>query len=619
MRNPGDALADTRLITRIFTDERVEAWRDRYFWVNAVTAIIALASFLLFHGDVLPSSWDPYLAVFQALCLLVLIGETLGVFVMARRLREGARQAPADSAALLFGVLMGVSLFFASHWVGGLLDEPTTFLAFAYLTQAGLLAFVALRLLRVLSFVTRLVQSPLHVFLGSFATLILIGTLLLMLPGAQAPGASVPFIDCLFTATSATCVTGLVVVDTGTAWTRFGQLVIITLVQMGGLGIMTFAAFFGVAFGRGMGLKGAAAVGEVLNLDLIGRVGRVTVWILGITVVSELVGVIGLYGNWVDAEGKALPAGEQLYYSVFHSISAFCNAGFALYSDSMIRFVGNWPVVLHISWLVIIGGLGFVVVMECATYRWWALPMFRRLPVFKRRVKNQPIPRMSLQSKIILTMTGALLVVGAVGFLALEWNYTLAGLSWDEKLAACLFQSMAARTAGFNNVDTAQVGAAAQFWTILLMIVGGSPGSVAGGIKTTTFFVMVISVVATFRGRPTEAFKRRIPDELIKKSLVMLVLAITFICTATLLLTVTEAQGAAAREQGFEAILFEAASAFCTVGLSTGITSELSTPGRIIIVLCMYIGRIGPLTLVLAIGRRAARNFEYPEERIMIG
>lgn len=612
-------MADTKLIARIFADERVQAWRDRYFWVNNVTSILALASFLLYHGGGLPEAWGNWVAVFQSACLLVLIGETVGVYVRSRSLKEGWRQAPADTAALIVGAITGVGLFATSHWITGVLSEEDTYNGFALLTQAGLAAFIAIRLLRAFSFITHLARSPLHVFLGSFAGLILIGTGLLMLPGAHAPGHTITLMDALFTATSATCVTGLVVVDTGTAWTRFGQLVIITLVQMGGLGIMSFAAFFGLAFGRGMGVRGAAAVGEVLNLELIGRVGRVTAWILGATIGFELLGVWWLYGHWEGPGGEVLSAGDQLYYSVFHSISAFCNAGFTLYSDSMVRYVGDWPVVMSISSLVVIGGLGFVVIMEVATYRYWAHPVARRIPFIRRRVRRLELPHMSLQSKVVLITTAGLLVVGAVGFLVMEWNNTMHGLDGDDRVAAAIFQSMAARTAGFNSIETTQTTTTSQFWTILLMLIGGSPGSVAGGIKTTTFYVMIIAVLSTVRGRPTESFRRRIPEQLIRKSLVMLVIALAFIFTATLLLTVTESTGMGAKQYGFEHLLFEAASAFCTVGLSSGATSELTPAGRVIIIVCMYCGRIGPLTLVLAIGRRHVQKFEYPEESIMIG
>lgn len=612
-------MTDTRLITRIFTDERVEAWRERYFWVNTVTSLLAFASFLLFHGEAFPESWDPWIALFQSVCLVVLIGETLGVYIASRKLSEGWRQAPADTLALVVGALMGLGLFLASHWITGALSQSETFGAFALLTQAGLGAFVCLRLLRAFSFMTRLAQSPLHVFLGSFAGLILLGTGLLMLPGAHAPEQPIGFLDALFTSTSATCVTGLTVLDTGTAWTRFGQLVILALIQVGGLGIMSFAAFFGLAFGRGMGVRGTAAVGEILNLEMVGRVGRVTVWILGSTFAIEALGVWWLYGYWVDAAGNLLPPGEQLYYSAFHSISAFCNAGFSLYPDNMVRYVGHWPIVLSLSFLVVLGGIGFVVIMEIATYRFWAHPALRRVPMIRRRVKNQQLPRLSLQSKIVLVTTAGLLLVGAVGFLVLEWNNSMSAMDFSDRMAAAVFQSMAARTAGFNSIDTVHTTTSTQFWTILLMLIGGSPGSVAGGIKTTTFFVMLLAVLSTVRGRPPEAFKRRIPELLIRKSLVMLVLALAFIFIATLLLTVTEAEGMGAQRHGFEQILFEASSAFCTVGLSSGVSAELTPWGKLIIIACMYIGRIGPLTLVLAVGRRHARKFEYPEEQVMIG
>ena len=610
-------MTETILIHRLFTGERIEAWRARYAWVNAVVSVVALASFVFFYGKVFPETWEPWLALFQAACLLALIGETVGVHVLSRNLREGWRNAPAESAALLAGVMLGLGLFVSSTWTTGLLGEDATLSAFAYLTQGGMLVFVTMRAMRLFSFVARLARSPMRVFMGSFAAMIAIGTGLLLLPGAHAPGRDISILDALFTATSATCVTGLTVVDTGDTWARFGQIVIIALVQIGGLGMMTFAAFFGLAYGRGMGLRDAAALGEILNLNVMGRVGKATAWIVGATLVVEALGVAALYGNWVDNYGSALPAGEQLYFSVFHSISAFCNAGFSLHSDSMVRYVGDWPIVLTLSGLVVLGGLGFLVIMEVTTFRYWAHPWLRRVGFIRRRVKNQQLPRMSLQTRIVLLATIALLLVGAVGFLVFEWHHTLAGLDMGDKIAAAFFQSMASRTAGFNSVDTAASHPSTQFWTILLMLIGGSPGSVAGGIKTTTFVVLILAVVAAFRGRPTEIFRRRIPDRLIHKSLVMLVLALTFICAATLALTLSEA----ARPGGadFERLLFEAASAFCTVGLTAGETGKLTTTGELIIIVCMYLGRIGPLALVLALGSRAPQRFEYPEEPVMIG
>jgi trk system potassium uptake protein len=613
-------LKERDLIQRILADDRVEAWRERCYWPNTIVALVALGTFLLLHGGVIPRGWEAPLAAFHAVALLALVVETVGVFVVARTLREGFRFAPMDTLALLVGVVIGVALLAVSPWVLGVLDERDTLSALSYLTQTGMLVFVGIRLLRVMSFFTNLVRSPLLVFMGSFAALIAVGTLLLLLPGAHAEGHVITFTDALFTATSASCVTGLIVLDTGTAFSRFGQTVIIVLVQFGGLGMMTFATFFSLAFGRALAVKDAAAAGEVMNMDFVGRVGRTVAWILGLTIGCEAIGVALMYGHWVEqGTDTLLPASEQLYYSVFHSISAFCNAGFCLYPDSLSYYVGHWPMVLTTSGLVILGGLGFLAVYEVMTFRFWAHPYARQFNFIRRRVRDQRLPRLSLQTKLILTATLILLVSGAALFWLLEMPHTLKDLSWDEKLAASLFQSMASRTAGFNSVDIGETHASSQFLTIMLMLVGGSPGSVAGGLKTTTFMVMILAVIATLRGRPTEAFKRRIPDSVIRKCLTMLALAITFICTATLLLLLTESAGVGAMDNGFERILFEVSSAFCTVGMSTGITGELTEPGRAIIIACMYFGRIGPLTLVLALGRRAERRFEYPEEPVMVG
>jgi len=607
------------LVTRLFTDERVENFRRRYLWVNVGAGLVAAVSFALLHGKVFPASWAPWIAALHALCLVVLIGETLGVYIMARKLREGWRHTALDSLALLVGVFMGVVLAICSPLVSGLLDERSTLLAFGYLTEAGLLAFVSARVLRLFSFLARAVRSPLLAFTGSFVGIILFGSLLLLLPGATKPGVEMGPVDALFMATSATCVTGLVVKDIGTEFTLFGQLVILTLIQIGGLGIMTFAAFFSLVFGRGHGVRDAAAVGEMLNVDFVGRVGRMIAWILGVTIVSETLGTIAMYGHWVDASGQLLPAGSQLYYSAFHSISAFCNAGFSLYGDSMVRYQGDWPVVLSISSLVVIGGIGFMVVVDLATYRFWAHPLARRISFLRRRVKNQRLPRLSLQTKLVLVATAVLLLVGIFGFWALEGGNTLAGRSFSDQLAISLFQGMTPRTAGFNSVDFTKLHPATLYLTILLMVIGASPGSTGGGLKTTTIVVMVLAVIATLRGRSTEAFKRRIPDSLIRKSLVMLFLALAFINAATLGLMLSESGGAAGEAYGFEKITFEVVSAFCTVGLSTGITAELTGLGKLIIVVCMFVGRVGPLTLVLAIGRRGGKPFEYPDETVMIG
>ncbi|MCC6465685.1 MAG: hypothetical protein IT463_10130 [Planctomycetes bacterium] len=612
-------MADTVMIQRIHTDERVEGWRNRCLWMNTAVSLGGLLSFLLFHGRVFPDRWEPWVALFQAVCLVVLMGETLGVYWLARHLKTGWAYAVPDSVAVLTGALLGAALLVFSPLVSGVLDDGAATAAFAYLTQAGLLALVAIRLLRVFSFVTRLVRSPLLVFMASFVGLIVCGAGLLMLPGSRVPGFELSVVDALFMSTSATCVTGLAVVDIGSQFTRFGQLVILALIQVGGLGIMTFAAFFSLMYGRGMGVREGAAMGEVLSVDTVGRVGRMLGGILGITAACEAAGAIALYGNWVGADGTPLPAGEQIYYAVFHSISAFCNAGFSLHGDSLVRYAGDWPTLLPISFLIIIGGLGFTVILDLLSYRFWAHPWLRRIPALHHRLRRAALPRLTVQTKLVLLTTGTLLALGAVGIWGLEAGNLLQGREATEQAAVAVFHGLSPRTAGFNTVDLADARPATNYFTILLMLVGGSPGSTAGGLQTTTIALMLLAVLATLRGRSTEAFRRRLPDGLIRKSLVMLVLVLVFINAATLALMVSESGGIAAAANGFEMVTFEVVSAFCTVGLTMGATAKLTAAGKLIIILCMFVGRVGPLTLVLALGSRSRQRFEYPDEGVMIG
>lgn len=607
------------MIQRIHTDERVEGWRNRCLWLNTVVSLGGLLSFLLYHGEVFPHAWDPWVALFQAVSLVVLMVETVGVYWLARHLKAGWGYAVPDSVAAVTGAALGAALLVLSPLAGAVLDDSAASTAFAYLTQAGLLAFVAIRLLRVFSFVTRLVRSPLLVFMASFVGLIVAGAGLLLLPGARVPGFDLSVVDALFMSTSATCVTGLAVMDIGSQFTRFGQLVILALIQVGGLGIMTFAAFFSLMYGRGMGVREGAAMGEVLSVDTVGRVGRMLGGILGITAACEAIGAVALYGLWLGPDGSPLPAGEQIYYAVFHSISAFCNAGFSLHGDSLVRYAGDWRTLVPVSALIVSGGLGFTVIMDLLSYRFWAHPWLRRIPALHARLRRVAVPRLTVQTKLVLISTAVLLVLGAVGVAGLEAGNLLQGRDVSEQAAVAAFHGLTPRTAGFNTVDMAQARPATNYFTILLMLVGGSPGSTAGGLKTTTIALMMLSVLATLRGRSTEAFHRRLPEGLIRKSLVMLVLVLVFINAATLALMISESGGIAAAGNGFETVTFEVVSAFCTVGLSMGATAKLTTAGKLIIILCMFVGRVGPLTLVLALGSRSRQRFEYPDEGVMIG
>mgnify|MGYP002378018086 FL=1 len=606
-------------ISAIFATERVEAFQRRYRAVNAVAALAGSVAFLLYHGEVIPSEHKTWVYLVQAVCLFALLGEPLGVYLTGRNLRYAFRHTAVDSVAAALGLGMLASVGLLSPGVLNVLNEAQSTGALVLLVQGGVVFYSLERLLRFFNVLAKLTASPLTVFIASFNGLILVGAGLLMLPGATVAEGSPRFVDALFMATSAACVTGLATMDIGTQFKPFGQLVILVLIQFGGLGIMTFAAFFSLMFGSGAGVRDSAALGEMMNVNLAGRVGRVAAWVLGITLSCELLGVALLYGCWKGPEGP-LPADQQLYYSVFHSVSAFCNAGFGLHSDSLMGYADHWPVVLNIGWLVVVGGLGFPVIVELLTFRFWALPAVRRLPILRRYVPKQPVPRLSVQTKLVVT--GTLLLLGlAMGvFWLMERGHSLAGLDAGGQLAGSLFHSLTPRTAGFNTLDLEKMQPATHFFTMLLMLVGGSPGGTAGGLKTTTVVILLLAVVALIRGRSPEILRRRIPDQLVVKSLVMLVLAFSFISAAVFALLATEQDTVlASSSHGGLRLMFEAVSAFATTGLSVGVTPRLTEAGKLIIITCMFLGRIGPLTLVLAISARRAQRFEYPKEGVMIG
>ncbi len=613
------SLRQTIQLTNLFASERVEAFRARYRFVNIFSSLSGFTLFLLYHGEVIQHEHKNFVYAAQALCLILLLGEPAGIYMASRNLRRGFSFTGVDSvaAALGGGVLLILALL--SPWVLGVMSVQQASDSLVLGIQGGVVFFSLLRFLRGFHVLSRLANNPLQIFMASFVGLILLGAGLLMLPGATVAEGSPPFIDALFMSTSATCVTGLATMDLGTQFKPFGQVVILALIQFGGLGIMSFAAFFSVMFGSGGGIRDSAALGEMMSVNFAGRVGRTGAWIVGSTLIFETLGTVLLYGHWKGPEGY-LPADQQLYHSVFHSVSAFCNAGFGLHGDSLVRYAGDWPLVLSVGSLIVLGGIGFPVIVDICTYRFWATPFIRRMPLLRKRVAKQAMPRLNLQTKIAVLTSAFLIALGTVAFWAMEYDHSLKGMSLSTQAAASLFHSISPRTAGFNTVDLVQCQPATNFFTILLMLIGGSPGSTAGGIKTTTFVVLLLAVVAMLRARSPEIFKRRIAEDVTLKSLVMLVLALAFISTATFALLLSEADSVlATSSHGSLDLLFEAVSAFCTVGLSIGTTPKLTPVGKLIIIGCMFVGRIGPLTLVLAIGRRTTQRFAYPTESVMIG
>ena len=441
--------------------------------------------------------------------------------------------------------------------------------------------------------------SPAVSLVAFFVVLVTGGTLVLMLPAASHSGQTTRLIDALFTATSAACVTGLVVVDTATHWSPFGQVVILVLIQLGGFGIMAGSTLMLLVFFRRSTLRGRLLVQESLGGPELGTVTWLVRRIAIFTVACELAGAIVLSIAFM-AGPEAGPPGSPLgiWWGIFHSVSAFNNAGFDLTGDfvSLIPFRDDWVVLSTVAILLVLGGLGFAIVGDAAGRHRWT--------------------RMALETKLVLAATASLLVGGAVLIGIGEWSNpaTLGGLSVDLRLLNAFFESATLRTAGFTALDTGAFVQSTLFVAMGLMFIGGASGGTAGGIKVNTLSVLIIAIVSTFRGEPSAtAFGRRIQHAAVYRALSVALLSIAFVFMISLGL-------AATTEARFIDTLFEAVSASATVGLSTGITPELTDPARLITAFAMFVGRLGPLTLVLALaGRANALPYRPAVESVRIG
>ena len=441
----------------------------------------------------------------------------------------------------------------------------------------------------------RINLSPPQIIVGGFALVIFIGTILLNLPISSTRGESIGFVDALFTATSAVCVTGLVVVDTGTYWTTFGKTVILLLIQIGGLGFMTLATLGALIIGKKISLKERLLIQESLNEHKLSGVVKFTRQIIFTTFFIESIGAFFLAIVFVPEFGFLKGIG----YSIFHSISAFSNAGFDIIGGgrSLTPYVNNTLINLTIMSLTILGGLGFTVISDIAT---------------KRKFK-----RLSLHSKIVLFVSAILILVPFILFFFMEYSNegTIRELSLKGKLLASLFQAVTPRTAGFNTIDLAGMQNSSKLLTMVLMFIGGSPASTAGGIKISTLAVLILAVRTLITGKDdVYAFKRKISYSSVNKALAVLFIGLTVIISGTMILSLTEAH------QDFLYILFEIVSAFGTVGLSLGITPELSVLGRLLITLIMFIGRVGALTILLALATKEKKVlYKFPEDKVIVG
>ncbi len=431
--------------------------------------------------------------------------------------------------------------------------------------------------------------------MAAFGSALLVGTLLLSLPVAAESGSRSPLVSALFTAASALCVTGLAVVDTASHWSAFGELVILALIQLGGFGVMTLASLFGLLISGRMRMRSRLYTQAETKSVGPGTARRVVVGVVRTSLIFEACTAAVLTVRFATGYGE--PWGRATYLGVFHAVSAFNNAGFALWPDSLVRFAGDAWVCLPVAIAVIAGGLGFPVLWELR--RQWRTPR-----------------RWSLHTKITLAVSGLLLVLGMVVVTAAEWSNqaTLGALSVPGRLLAGFFQAVMPRTAGFNSVDIAGMHHETWLSLDLLMFVGGGSAGTAGGIKVTTFALLAFVIWAELRGEPrVNVLRRRLPDDIQRQALTIALLGVAVVMITTWVLLVLT-------PFPFERVVFEVVSAFATVGLSTGITADLPTAGHVMLTVLMFIGRLGPLTLGAALALRSRpRRYELPEERPIVG
>ncbi|MBX7413337.1 TrkH family potassium uptake protein [Clostridium chauvoei] len=426
-----------------------------------------------------------------------------------------------------------------------------------------------------------------------FLTVIFLGAIILSLPISSANRESTSFLDSLFTSTSAVCVTGLVTLNTSAHWSVFGQTVIMMLIEIGGLGFMSFTTLIAIVIGKIITLRERLVMQEAMNTFSIQGLVSMVRYVFGFTFAVQLFGALLMSTQFIPKYG--LKTG--IFYSIFHSISAFCNAGFDLFGNSLVGYSDNIVIILVISALIIIGGIGFTVWLEIYHYK--------------------SGKRLTVHAKIVILMSVVLVFGGAILMFIFECRNpeTLAGMNFKDKVLNAFFASVTPRTAGFNSISINGMTMAGKFLTILLMFIGGSPGSTAGGLKTSTFGIIILTVISVIKGREdTEVFGRRFAKELVYKAFALLFIGVGLIIVVTMMLSYTEV-GAT-----FMDLLYETTSAFGTVGLTTGLTPNLSNIGKVLIMLMMYFGRVGPLTVALALTRKRKKTgYKYPEGKILIG
>lgn len=592
-----------RFLTRLQqSPPRFHAISTRINTVMIVLMSLALISLILEYGFYFTETLANVFRVIDLTVLLFFMLQQIVKLLLAPHRRKYLLERRMEYLLTIFLLLAVVLYPLAENFFHGISKQwrPGS-LSSLYIIVAQTIIllniiFSAMRYSRRLA--SRHIQ-PARLFIGSFVTVILIGTVALLLPRSTVEGISL--VDALFTSASAVCVTGLIVVDTGTAFTPLGQIIILFLIQIGGLGLMTFTTFFTLFSGR-LSIKERVLMQEFLNRESLGQVRSTLRSIVLVTLAIEAIGAVLMYNSWGDVAFTSERA--KIFSSIFHSVSSFCNAGFSLFTENLAVSGAAMNVRLNliVASMIILGGLGFITIVNISQIRPWGHP--------GRRLRT----RLTAHSRLVLSTSAILLVAGAILFYVLEYNNALAELSAGDKILASVFQSVTTRTAGFNTVDISTMAVPASLIFIVLMFIGASPGSTGGGIKTTTASLVFLSAVNYVRGKQTvEIGHRRVLTASIERANAALLFGLALVVLSVFMLSLFE-------PFPLLDIVFECFSAAATVGLSRGITFALSDASKIVLIFTMLIGRVGTLTMMMALTRRAVLSrHDYPNEQIIVG
>ncbi|UGU18254.1 potassium transporter [Sinomicrobium kalidii] len=538
---------------------------------------------------------------------LVLLGIAVALIILNFARLYISKEAPINRMykANLIVLISTVVITLATFWIGDF-NSIHKIREISYLIDIGLILYFLLRLTHLLRKLYTVYHNPLILFIGSFIVIALIGSFLLMLPNATTNG--IRYIDALFTSTSAVCVTGLIVMDTATDFTFLGQTIILTIIQLGGIGMLTFTSFFAFFFKGGTSFQEGLNVKDIMGTERLNDVLKMAVEVVIFTFGLELVGAVFIYYSIHDIPDIQ----NKLFFSIFHSISAFCNAGFSILSEGFYdnninhSYTFQWIII----YLIIFGGLGYSIVSNFIKY-------FKRLVLnlIVHRKFVQPVRVLTLNSKIVIATTSVLLFFGTIFiYLGETGNILKDHESLWGKITTASFTSVTTRTAGFNTVDFADLTMPVILFIILLMWIGASPASTGGGIKTSTFALATLNIISMARGKAhIEIGTRKINNQSIKRAFAIICISLIVIGNAILLLLIFE------KDLSLIQVAFEIFSAYSTVGLSLGITGELSDPSKYVIIFVMFFGRIGLLNLLIGMLRQIQHNFHrYPEENILI-